>query len=133
MDRNKILDSALSKAHEILKKKASATAPLLPEEESLINLEANRPGLHTHDENNPLGLHRHEPDLPLDGPHVHTPQNPGGEHVHGEVAGMALVDGWHTHENGELGNHKHHEKDLGKNLNVVNPETDDTYQSGMTE
>ena len=131
MDQSEMLDEALAKARELLRKKAEARS--LPEEETLLNKEHPSGGVHAHDESNPLGVHRHHPGNELDGGHVHTPQNPGGEHVHGELAGQALVDGAHYHKNGGLGWHNHHEEDLGKNLNVINPETGDSYQSGDAE
>lgn len=102
---------------------------MLPEEEALYKEEYPSGGVHVHDEDNPLGLHRHHDGLELDGAHVHTPMNPGGEHVHGEFEGMALVDGKHYHENGGLGYHNHHREDSGKNTHVVNPETGESYHS----
>ena len=64
-------------------------------------------GLHEHTEENPFGLHRHHAGDPLDGAHKHTPENPYGEHIHGEYAGMAMIDGAHTHSVYDLGWHRH--------------------------
>lgn len=80
----------------------------------MIEENSTSPGLHTHDESNSLGIHSHAEGEAVDGGHIHTPQNPGGEHVHGEFQGQALIDGWHTHENGGLGGHNHKKEDLDK-------------------
>lgn len=72
--------------------------------------------MHKHDDNNPFGLHRHYVDEDVDGAHVHSPQNPGGEHAHGELKGVALIDGKHHHDGNGLGWHHHcdHEENYGE-------------------
>lgn len=92
-------------------KKLATQGKFLPEDEALFKFESPGPGLHTHDESNPFGIHRHVLGEAVDGGHTHTPQNPGGEHSHGEFAGMALIDGGHTHENASLGWHNHEQRD----------------------
>ena len=117
MDLKKIL----SEASKILQEKAERH--LLPDDEALLEQQARGPGKHVHDDNNPLGVHRHYADEPLDGAHIHTPQNPGGVHVHGEKAGQPMTrnDGWHTHEDGKMGSHYHDRKDSGDNIPVRKP------------
>ena len=113
------MEKLLTEAGNLLKSQSRGL--ILPEEEALLDKQEERPGLHLHDESNPFGEHRHKPGEPVDGPHIHTPQNPGGVHLHGEQAGLPLTDGWHTHENGELGGHSHNEPDAGKFIPVSNP------------
>lgn len=94
-----------------------AQGNFLPEDEAIIRKEFPGPGLHVHDENNPFGMHRHELGERVDGAHTHTPQNPMGEHVHGEFAGMALIDGAHSHEHSGDGWH-HHDEDEPTNTTI---------------
>ncbi len=94
------------------------TEGLLPEEEKLLDEQfksddSPSPGYHVHDEDNPTGMHRHTEDDEIDGAHSHTVMNPGGEHVHGLLAGSALADGRHFHDSSyDLGWHRHE-----KNMN----------------
>lgn len=80
---------------------------LLPEEVEFFKKEWPAGGYHSHDEDNPFGMHRHYLDDPIDGAHTHSPQNPGGEHVHGEYEGRALIDGKHYHNEVSTGYHAH--------------------------
>ena len=71
-------------------------------------------GLHTHDEDNPFGLHSHYPGGPLGGAHVHTAQNPLGHHTHrytpeelksfkfAKPGIMIDLDGPHNHDRSKL-------------------------------
>ncbi len=114
-----ILKRALEAAAKILKDKAAHKA--LKEDEDLLNKESEGPGLHIHDESNPLGLHRHKDGEPVDGGHTHTPENPEGVHAHGDLAGQPLVDGAHYHEDGGVGWHNHKEEDLGLPTSIRKP------------
>ena len=93
--------------------KKYSQSSMLPEEKKLFDDESiPRPGYHVHNEDNPTGLHRHSADDKIDGAHRHTLLNPGGEHVHGEFEGMALIDGPHFHQQySSLGYHHHKEKE----------------------
>ncbi len=114
-----ILKRALNGALEILKSKAKHS--VLPQDEQLMNKESEGPGLHIHDEANPLGLHAHKAGDPMSGPHTHTPENPAGVHVHGDLDGQPLADGAHFHKDGGLGGHRHKEENLGVTPNVRKP------------
>jgi hypothetical protein len=65
-------------------------------------------------------VHRHGLNERVDGAHTHTPQNPGGEHVHGEFAGTALIDGSHHHN--EYSEGWHHHKDEDDNKGTIVPQ-----------
>ena len=41
--------------------------------------------------------------------HEDVPQNPGGEHAHGELEGQTLIDGSHIHHH--HGSYHHHKED----------------------
>lgn len=114
------LSIAIKKELERLKQ---ARGELTPDELRLLRQEMPSPGLHTHDEDNPFGLHSHFIEDSVDGAHVHTPQNPMGEHVHGEFEGMALIDGAHSHEHDSFGGH-FHEEDYqdSDNLPITEPD-----------
>jgi hypothetical protein len=116
-----LLKKALDAAAKILKN--NATGNPLPQDEALMNKELEGPGLHIHDESNPLGMHGHKQGDPSDGGHTHTPENPGGVHAHGELAGQAMTrhNGWHMHEDGGLGGHHHKEDNLGVTPNIRKP------------
>jgi len=98
----------LSKRQEKLLRAELTKADLLPEEEKLLKIVFPSPGYHIHDENNLFGMHRHHLEDELDGAHTHSAINPMGEHVHGELAGMALIDGAHEHIDGSAGYHDHY-------------------------
>jgi len=119
--QERILAEALKKAHSIFTAK-KVSSNILPEEEKLFNRVTPSPGLHNHDHNNPFGLHRHLLGDPVDAPHVHTVQNPGGEHAHGENKGMALITGEHSHDNDGLGWHNHPAEETLDDIPIEEPE-----------
>jgi len=114
-----LLKRALDAAAKILRDKA--THKTLKEDEALLNRESEGPGLHIHDETNPLGQHRHKEGETVDGAHTHTPENPEGVHAHGDLTGQPLVDGAHYHEDGGTGWHHHKEEDLGVSPSIHKP------------
>jgi len=119
----------LSKAYTEIRRKY--TRALLPEEEALLEKQWNAeedfssPGYHIHDETNPTGKHRHHIEDTIDGEHRHTFINPEGEHVHGNVEGMALADGGHYHDWNGLGWHHHDECDDNSGTDLI-PEKPDS-------
>jgi len=112
-----LLKKALNGALKLLKNKATH----LPEDEALLKRELPGPGLHVHDEQNPLGVHKHQVGDVADGPHTHTPENPEGVHTHGDLIGQSLADGGHYHEDGGLGGHRHKQEDLGITPDIRKP------------
>ncbi len=66
-------------------------------------------------------MHRHRLADPIDGAHTHTPQNPKGEHVHGEFEGMALIDGAHSHKD-DYSYNSYHYHDKDKNTTTTIPQ-----------
>jgi len=114
-----LLKKALDAAAKILRNNAVHKA--LKEDETLLNKESEGPGLHIHDEGNPLGIHKHKQGEPSMGAHTHTPENPGGVHAHGDLAGQPPADGEHMHKNGGLGGHHHKQEDLGVTPSIRKP------------
>lgn len=114
-----ILRRALSGALEILKRKAN----LPSEQKKLFDDNYDAPGYHIHDENNPLGLHRHRGEDSMNGEHTHTPENPEGVHTHGDLSGQLFIDGKHRHNNdcGLLGSHKHKKENQEVVINIHKP------------
>ena len=109
--QKKILAKALQKSD----------SNILPEEDKLFKKNYPSGGLHRHDDDNPFGMHRHLLEDTIDGPHIHTVQNPGGEHAHGLLEGMALLDGRHNHEEGSLGWHHHKPEDDLNEIPIEKP------------